>query len=105
MTLSELKKRCEANDIPYAYGKFAKNINPPHLVGTIIDSDNFAADNIVWSSISNFRLELTTICKDLEIQKVVENIILKDVFWDKTENYISSEEVYNTSYFFVIKED
>lgn len=105
MTLSELKKRCEKNNIQYAYGRFTEPINPPHLVGTIIDSNNFAADNIVWSNISNFRLELTTVCKDLKIQKVVENIILKDVFWDKTENYISSEEVYNTSYFFVIKED
>lgn len=105
MTLLEINELCKKYKLPYAYKKFEKPTNPPHLIGTVIDSNNFGADNIVWYKRSNFMLELTTLKKDLKIQNVVENYILKDIFWEKKEDYIETEGVYNTSYFFEIEEE
>ena len=105
MKLSELDDLCKEINIPYAYGKFTEPINPPHLIGTVIDTDNFGADNKVWYKNCNFRLELTTIKKDLVLESKVENELLKDIYWDKTENQIEDEGVYNISYFFNIEEE
>lgn len=112
MTLAEIKTRLENIGLQYAYQKFKKKVNPPHLIGHIINTDNFAADNVVYRKINNFQLELTTngevkeTDKTLQdLQKEIEEKVLFDVYWDKTENYIPEEEVYNTSYFFIIKEE
>ncbi len=48
MTLSELKNRCDMAGIAYSYGSFEQSIQPPHLVGHVIDSDNFSADDMVY---------------------------------------------------------
>ena len=56
MKLSELDDLCKNVNIPYAYGKFTEPISPPHLIGTVIDTDNFGADNKVWYKNCNFRL-------------------------------------------------
>lgn len=105
LTLTELNKRAIKAGFKYSYGVFKRPVEPPHLIGHVIDSDNFGADNKVYFEISPFQLELTTLSKDLELQKKVQNEILKDIFWRKSENYINVEEVYNTSYFFDIKEE
>ena len=105
MTLKELKTRAENAGFKYAYNNFKKATAPPHLVAHIVNSDNFGADNKVYSEIYNCQLELTSIIKDLELEKKIKKQILHDVFWDMSENYISSEEVFNTSYFFNIKEE
>ena len=105
MKLSDIDDRCKKNNIQYAYRKFLSDIDPPHVIGTVIDTDNFGADNIVWHKSTNFRLELTTLKKDLNLEKKIECEILKDVFWNKTESYIPEEEIYNVSYFFNIEEE
>ena len=105
MTLSELERKCKSLDLKYAFGKFPHPVSPPHLVGSIIDTDNFGADNKVWHSTINFRLELTTLNKDTKLQKQIEKDLLNNIYWQKKENVITSEDVYNTSYFFEIKEE
>ena len=105
MKLHELDDLCKKINIPYAYGKFTEAISPPHLIGNIIDTDNFSADNKVWYKNSNFKLELTTIKKDLNIESRVENELLKDIYWNKTESQIEDEGVYNITYFFYIEEE
>ena len=41
--------------------------------------------------------------KDIETENIIENIILRDVAWNKTEEtYLSDEEVWQVSYFFEI---
>ena len=48
MTLEELKQRCIEQSFKYAYGRFKKITQPPHLVAITIDTDNFMADNKVY---------------------------------------------------------
>lgn len=103
MTLEELKTRCEKNNIQYAYGCFKEEVEPPHLIAITRKTDNFMADNVVYEKKTPIQLDYTYIDKDLDIENKIENLILSDVAWNKTdETYLSDEEVWQVSYFFEI---
>lgn len=101
MTLQELKTRCETEGFKYAYGLFKKPTEPPHLVAICQSTDNFMADNGVYLKDIPIQLDYTFKEKNIEEQNKIEDIILADVAWNKTdETYLSSEEVWQVSYFF-----
>lgn len=103
MTLEELKQRCEKQGFKYAYGVFKKPTDPPHLIAISRDTDNFMADNIVYVKDNPIQLDYTYIDKDITEQNKIEDIILADIAWEKTEEvYLSGEEVWQVSYFFDI---
>lgn len=103
MTLQELKKRCNDKGFRYAYGKFKKPTEPPHLVATTVGTDNFMADNKVYYSKIPIQLDYTYIDKNIEEQNKIENEILGDIAWNKTdETYLQDEDVWQVSYFFEI---
>ena len=88
--------------IPYSHYDFDREVEPPHLMSTEPESDNFAADNKVYFEKSLARLELTTDTRDRILEKRIENEILFDIVWSKEVTYIQSEKVWNVSYFFEI---
>ena len=88
--------------IPYSHFDFDREVKPPHLMSTEIDSDNFIADNKIYFEKCNARLELTTDSRDRELEKRVEEEILFDIIWEKEVTYIQTEKVWNISYFFEI---
>ena len=103
MTLADLKTKCEEQGFKYAYGVFKKPTQPPHLISIMRDTDNFKADNRVYVKDTPIQLDYTYINKNLEEQNKIEDIILADVAWDKTEEvYLSDEEVWQVSYYFNI---
>ena len=103
MTLEELKTRCEEQGFKYAYGVFKRPTEPPHLIAICRDTDNFMADNIVYSKDTPIQLDYTYLNKDITEQNKIENNILGDISWNKTEEtYLSDEEVWQVSYFFNI---
>lgn len=102
MNLEELKKRCENAGFKYAYGRFEETVNPPHLIATSPNSNNFNADNKVYLKVNSIMLELTTTKKDLDLENEIEEKILYDIVWSKVETNIDDEGVYNVSYFFEI---
>lgn len=103
MTLAELKQKCEAQGFKYAYGIFKNQTEPPHLIAICRDTDNFMADNKVYEKDTTIQLDYTYIDKDIEEQNKIEDIILADVAWNKTEEvYLEDEEVWQVSYFFEI---
>lgn len=103
MTLEELKTRCKNADFQYAYGLFKTPVEPPHLVAICRDTDNFMADNKVYKKNTPVQLDYTYIDKDIEMQNKIENEILGDVAWNKTEEaYLQDEKVWQVSYFFEI---
>ncbi len=103
MTLEELKTRCENEGFKYAYGRFEKATEPPHLVAITIDTDNFMADNKVYYGPIPIQLDYTYIYKNIEEQNKIENKILGDIAWNKTEEtYLQDEKVWQVSYFFEI---
>ena len=103
MTLQELKQRCEQQGFQYAYGVFKEPVEPPHLIAICRDTDNFMADNKVFKKRTPVQLDYTYLEKDLEEQNKIEDEILGDVAWNKTEEtYLSDEEIWQVSYFFEI---
>lgn len=110
MTWSELENRINnfyldsenGIKIPYSHFDFDREVEPPHLMSTEIDSDNFIADNKIYFKKCNARLELTTDSRDRELEKRVEEEILFDIIWEKEVTYIQTEKVWNISYFFEI---
>ena len=103
MTLEELKTRCEKEGFKYAYGIFEEETEPPHLITITIDTDNFMADNKVYHKNVPIQLDYTYIYKNVEEQNKIENKILGDIAWNKTEEtYLQDEKVWQVSYFFEI---
>lgn len=110
MTWEELEKRIdkfyldEENKIkiPYSHYDFDREVEPPHLMSTEIDSDNFSADDSIYFEKANTRLELTTDNRDRKLEKRIEKEILFDVIWKRGVTYIQSEKIWNVSYFFEI---
>ena len=110
MTWSELENRINnfyldsenGIKIPYSHFDFDREVEPPHLMSTEINSDNFIADNKIYFEKCNARLELTTDSRDRELEKRVEEEILFDIIWGKEVTYIQTEKVWNISYFFEI---
>lgn len=109
MTLEELKTKCQYEiNIPYAYGVFKEEVQPPYLVGIMRASDNFMADNRVYIKDLPMQLDLVYRNKDRNLEEKIEDILLADVAWNKTdEAYLEDEEVFIVSYFFELenKED
>ncbi len=103
MTLQELKQRCGKKGFKYAYGIFKEPVEPPHLIAICRDTDNFMADNRVYKKHTPIQLDYTYLEKDIEAQNKIEDEILGDVAWNKTEEtYLSDEEIWQVSYFFEI---
>lgn len=103
MTLEELKTRCEGQGFKYAYGVFKEATEPPHLVAKTIESDNFMADDIVYKKKSMIQLDYTYLDKDVEEQNKIEDVILGDIAWEKTEEvYYQDENCWQVSYMFEI---
>lgn len=103
MTLEELKSNCEKAGFKYAYGVFKNPVEPPHLLAFSTDTDNFGADNKVYYKKTPIQLDYTYINKNLEEQNKIENIILKDIYWNKSEeNSLPDEKIWQVSYFFEI---
>lgn len=105
-SLQELKERCETNGFNYAYGMFKESTVPPHLVSICTDVTNFKADGIVYQKLRAIKLDWTFINKDLNAEKTIEDIILHDVVWNKTEEtYLEGENCWQVSYFFEFMEE
>lgn len=103
MTLEELKQRCENAGFKYAYGQFKRATEPPHLVAISNGTDNFMADNKVYKKDTSIQLDYTYLVKDITEQNKIEDIILKDIPWNKSdETYLADEDVWQVSYFFEI---
>lgn len=103
MTLEELKTRCERQGFKYAYGIFKDATEPPHLAAKTIESDNFMADDRVYKKKSLVQLDYTYLDKNVEEQNKIEDIILGDIAWEKTdENYFPDEKCWQVSYMFEI---
>lgn len=103
MTLSELKNKFDDKKIPYAYGGFKNETEPPHVVAIGSGTQNFFADGVVYKKIEEIELIYTYTVKDENIENIIENEILADIDWEKSEEqYDSSEKIWQVSYFIMI---
>ncbi len=85
--------------LPVAYHNFTSPPTPPYIVYLFSHSENFGADNKVYAAEKNFQVELYTNTKDPTSEALIEGLFdANDIFWDKTETYIDSEDLYQVLY-------
>lgn len=89
--------------LPFAYDHFAEgeSPDPPFICYLIPNSDNFSADGRVYYKINEIHIELYTDCKDLSAEQKVEAVLDEHgIFYEKTEVWIESENLYEVLYTF-----
>lgn len=87
--------------LPYAYHHFVEGESPepPFLVFLYPNSDNFAADGMVYFKVNRLNIELYTDLKDVELEETVEAVLDKHgIFYEKSEVWIESENLYEVLY-------
>ena len=101
MTHQEVLKMLDEMKLPYAYHHFVEgeSTDPPFLVFLYPNSDNFAADGMVYFKVNRLNIELYTDLKDVELEETVEAVLDKHgIFYEKSEVWIESENLYEVLY-------
>lgn len=89
----------ETTGLPVAYHHFVSPPTPPYIVYLFSYSENFGADNKVYVPIDNYQVELYTKAKAPASEKLIEDVLdANNIFWDKTEAWIDSEDLYQVMY-------
>lgn len=105
MDINELVGIIQEMEIPFAYDHFAEgeSPNPPFLCFLLPESDNFAADGHVYFKINAVHLELYTDSKDTLLEKTIEDVLdAHEIFYEKSEVWISDERLYEVLYRFSV---
>jgi len=105
MVKTRVEKILDEIGIEYRYHHFEEDeaVEPPFISWIIPDSENFAADGKVYYGTSRVHIELYTDKKDFELEKKVEDVLEHaEIFWEKSEDYIESEKMYEVLYEIVI---
>ena len=87
--------------LPHAYHHFVEGESPepPFLVFLYPNSDNFAADGMVYFKVNRLNIELYTDLKDVELEETVEAMLDKHgIFYEKSEVWIELENLYEVLY-------
>lgn len=97
--MAEIVKAAELTD--YTYYQFQKNKAPalPYVIFYYPRSNNEGADNVVWSDVSELNIELYTEEKDFDREMKLEAVLNEyGFFYEKTEQYIEKEKMYECLY-------
>jgi len=99
MTLDEFYTMLCGMGIPAAYRVFTKSVSPPFIVYYEDSSDNFNADDLVYSKASSITTELYTDKKDTALEARLEGIFdAGGIVFRKSEVYIDSEKLFEVIY-------
>lgn len=101
MTHQEVMAMLTEMDIPFAYDHFVEGESPepPFLVFLYPGSNHFAADGRVYFKVNRLNIELYTDKKDVELEETVEAVLDRHgIFYDKSEVWIKSENLYEVLY-------
>ena len=101
MTHQEVLKMMNDMKLPYAYHHFAEgeSPDPPFLVYLTPGSHNFSADGMVYYRVDQLDIELYTDKKQPEQEAKLEAVLDEaGMFYDKTERFIQSEQLYEVLY-------
>lgn len=101
MNGKDICEMLKGTGFPVAYDHFAEGDDPdlPYVVYRYPGSDNFKADGRVYHKIDELDIELYTDHKDAEAEGKVESVMDEmELFYNKTETFISSEKLYMVLY-------
>ena len=101
--MDELLTIVQEIDYPNAYDHFAEGEAPelPYILYLVPESNNFAADNYAYFKVNEVHIELYTDRKDLAAEQRVEAVLDRHgVFYNRSETWIESEQLYEVLYYF-----
>lgn len=107
MELKDLKKllidAIGAGKVAYRAFPVGKAPKLPFICYLVNGTDNFIADSKVYETRTEVDIELYTANKDLATERTIEDA-LNDAYliWDKSEDYIESEQCYEIVYTVII---
>ena len=88
---------------PNAYDHFVEGEAPelPYILYLVPESNNFAADNYAYFKVNEVHIELYTDRKDLTAEQKVEAVLDRHgIFYNRSETWIESEQLYEVLYYF-----
>ena len=104
MTHQEIAEMIAGIGLPYALDHFAKDDgahpqSPPFICFFYPNDDDFIADNANYARITALTIELYTDAIEFDLEDTVEStLIAAGLPFTKTQTYIESERMYQTSY-------
>lgn len=86
--------------MPAVYSHSASPIEPPYIAWLVPQTNNFDADNQVYSVLERFRIELYSRVDILQEERRLETYLSQNgILWDKvSETWIDEEKVMMTVY-------
>lgn len=104
MSEKELFSLLATLKIPVAYDHFEEypkqKVVPPFIVYRNTDTFTQKADDITWYKHNNYIIDLVTDKKDAQLEESVEALLTENLLpFDKEENYIDDERIYQIRYF------
>lgn len=89
----------KSTNLPVAYMKFDHPQKPPYVIYRSITTNNVAADNMVFSVIEDYMIELYSNARDLISEGKIENALNQNkIFWNRSQTYIDSEKLNLAAY-------
>lgn len=101
MTDKEVADMLKETGLPTVYYQYPIKMVPPlpYTVYYYPNTDNFGADDKVYTKISSLNVELYTAKKSPAIEAHVEAVLEShNLFWNKTEAFLDSENMYEVLY-------
>ncbi len=101
MSYEEINDMMLEMGLPFAYHHFSEGESPkpPFLIFLSPGEHTFSADNYMYFSFKKLDIELYTDKKSPETEAEIEAILRRHhIFYNKTETWITSEEMYEVLY-------
>lgn len=101
MTLNEFAQILNSTNLPVRYGFFRDADKPveAYIEYECSYTENFGAENKVYKVIQHIDIFLFTKIKDPTSEAAVEAVFdQNDIYWNKTETYLSDEKAYQILY-------
>ena len=90
-------------DLPSFYDHAPVGTALPFLAIHCDQPDNFVADNQVFCEKWNFRLDLYTVEKNLELEAEVKKLLNDNgIAWTKNENYLTDQNCWEVEFTFEV---
>lgn len=101
MSYEEINELMLEIGLPFAYHHFSEGESPkpPFLIFLSPGENTFSADNRMYHSFKKLNIELYTDEKSPETEVEIEAVLWRHhIFYNKTEAWIESEELYEILY-------
>jgi hypothetical protein len=100
MTFEELEAILQKTGLPVTFHHWAlKPPRAPYLVYLDEYTNNFPADNKVYSPVTHYLVELYEYQRDRAVEEKVEQALDEgELYWDRDSNFIESIGMYQVTY-------